>query len=132
MTKSYTVKNTNILHNQKTYGAGSTIELTDEAAAKIADYITPIESSTQDNSSGTNSTSVKEPVSANKKSSKKTDKSANTPDSSDASTTTTDTTPTSTADTASLNTDSVSPEDAASGAAQQEIKNAKTVQTPSN
>ncbi len=40
----FTVKNTTILHNQTTYGVGSTIKLTDdEQIAKLAEYITPIE-----------------------------------------------------------------------------------------
>lgn len=136
MSKSYTVKNTNILHNQKTYGAGSTIELTDEAAAKIADYITPIKAKPQSTppapAGDKGTTADKNATLTTKKSNKKSDKSANASDASDTSTTTIDTTPTADTDAASSSADSVSAEDAASSADKQETTNDKTVQTSAN
>ena len=35
----YTVKHTTILHNKKVYKEGSTIELTDEQAKRLADFL---------------------------------------------------------------------------------------------
>lgn len=42
MTKSYTVKGATILHNKTPYGIGSKIELTDNEAAKLVDYVTEV------------------------------------------------------------------------------------------
>ncbi|HSA05680.1 MAG TPA: hypothetical protein P5556_00715 [Candidatus Gastranaerophilales bacterium] len=39
----YKVKGTDILHNKKLYPAGSEIELKDEDAEKIKDYLIPIQ-----------------------------------------------------------------------------------------
>lgn len=136
MTKSYTVKNTNILHNKKTYGAGSTIELTDEAAAKIADYIIPIKvkpQSTPPTSTGDKAATENASITqTTKKSNKKSDKSANASDSSDTLTTTIDTTPTADTNAASSSSDSASAEEAASSTHKQETTNDKTVQTTAN
>ena len=53
----FTVTNTNILHNQKTYGAGDTIELTDKnQIAKLDAYITPVSEDTADSGSTEQST----------------------------------------------------------------------------
>lgn len=137
----FTVTNTTILHNQKTYGVGDTLDLTDEKQiAKLASYITPVADSTTDSNPTEQSTtppttagadSTKATATKASKASKKSDKSANVSDSSDTSTTN-DTTPPADTNAASSNADNVSAEDAASDAAKQETKNAKTVQTPAN
>jgi len=128
MTKSYIVKGANILHNKKTYGIGSTIDLADDEAKKIADYITPIKAKPQ----STPPVATDDTGTTTKKSNKKSDKSLNTADSSDSSTTTTDITPTADTNAVSSNADSVSAEDAVSGAAKQETTNDETVQTTTN
>jgi len=38
----YIVKNTTILHNQKSYAPGETINLTDNERDKLVDYIVPV------------------------------------------------------------------------------------------
>ena len=38
----YTVKNTTILHNKKSYAPGATINLTDDERDKLVDYIVPV------------------------------------------------------------------------------------------
>ena len=135
MTKSYIVKGANILHNKKTYGIGSTIDLADDEAKKIADYITPIKAKPQSTppvATGDTGTTADKNVTPIKKSNKKSDKSLNTADSSDSSTTTTDITPTADPNAVSSNADSVSAEDTVSGVAKQETTNDETVQTTTN
>lgn len=76
----YTVTNTTILHNQKTYGVGSTILLTDdEQIAKLADYITPVEES-NDASTDATATSTTKATKASKKSDKNTTSASDTND----------------------------------------------------
>ena len=41
--KKYTVKNTNLLHNGKTYKIGDVIELDEEKGKKLVDILIPIE-----------------------------------------------------------------------------------------
>ena len=38
----YLVRHTTLLHNKKTYGEGKEIELTEEQAARIPDFVEPI------------------------------------------------------------------------------------------
>ncbi len=38
----YLVKHTTLLHNKKTYGEGKEIELTENQAARIPDFVEPI------------------------------------------------------------------------------------------
>lgn len=38
----YLVKHTTLLHNKKTYGEGKEIELTEDQAARIPDFVEPI------------------------------------------------------------------------------------------
>ena len=52
----FIVKNTTIMHNKKTYSIGKEIELTDNEAIKLADYITPAAAVDETN---TDSTSTK-------------------------------------------------------------------------
>lgn len=130
MTKSYTVKNATILHNKIPYGIDSTINLTDDEAKKLVDYITPIKAKPQSTPPAT--TSDTGTTSTTKKSNKKSDKSANTSDSSDTSTTTIDNTPTADTNAASSAEIESALEDAASGEDKQETINDKTVQTPAN
>ena len=103
MTK-FTVTNTTILHNQKTYGVGDAIELTDEnQIAKLASYITPVAdkatavgSTEQQTDSattvGTDSTTTT--ATKTSKSSKKSDKSASSADATNGTANATDTTTT--------------------------------------
>lgn len=119
----FTVTNTTILHNQKTYGVGDTIELTDEKQiAKLASYIAPVADSTTDTNpseqstvpptnAGTDSTTTTTATKTSK-ASKKSDKSTNASDVSDTLTTATDTTPNADTNAASSNADSVSVENA--------------------
>lgn len=127
MTKSYTVKNATILHNKISYGIDSTINLTDDEAKKLVDYITPIKVKPQSappaSTDDTDATANTGATSTNKKSNKKSDKSVNASDSSDASTTATDTIPTAETNATSSNVDSVSAEDTVSGTTQQEATN---------
>ena len=44
--KKYTVKNTNLLHNGKTYKIGEVIELDEDKGKKLEDILTPIEEET--------------------------------------------------------------------------------------
>ncbi len=67
--KKYTVKNTNLLHNGKTYKIGDVIELDEEKGKKLADILIPIEENA-DTSTKTNtktSTAAKTKTSAKAK-----------------------------------------------------------------
>lgn len=127
----YIVKNTTILHSEKTYGAGATIELTDEEAARLSAYITPAKATAQSasststpasNSASESSTPAKT-TATSKKSSKKNEKSAETVETADTSTTTTTDT---TSATETAKTEDVAPDTT------QEASNDTTVQTPAN
>lgn len=52
----YKIKKTNILHDGKLYPEGSEIELTEEQAKKIADYLLPIEEKKTNTAKTTNNT----------------------------------------------------------------------------
>jgi len=64
----FIVKNTTIMHNKKTYCIGKEIELTDNEALKLADYLTPVTAIDEPN---TDSATTKAP-----KAGKKADKTA--------------------------------------------------------
>ena len=53
----YRVLNTTILHNGESQGEGSIIELTDEQAKKLADYVEKVEDTEVSNTSGGSETS---------------------------------------------------------------------------
>jgi len=53
----YRVLNTTILHNGESQGEGSIIELTDEQAKKLADYVEKVEDTEVSNTSGGSDTS---------------------------------------------------------------------------
>ena len=53
----YRVLNTTILHNGESQGEGSIIELTDEQAKKLADYVELVEDTEVSNTSGGSDTS---------------------------------------------------------------------------
>ena len=67
----FIVKNTTIMHNKKTYSIGKEIELTDDEAKKLADYVTPVAKTVEVSTESTTAT-IK-----SAKTSKKADKAAN-------------------------------------------------------
>ena len=52
----FIVKNTTIMHNKKTYSIGKEIELTDDEAKKLADYVTPVAKTVEANNESTSTT----------------------------------------------------------------------------
>ena len=56
--KKYTVKNTNLLHNGKTYKIGEVIELEEDKGKKLEDILTPIEEATDTSTKITPKTST--------------------------------------------------------------------------
>ena len=54
--KKYTVKNTNLLHNGKTYKIGEVIELDEDKGKKLEDILTPIEEDTDTSTKTTTKT----------------------------------------------------------------------------
>lgn len=61
----YKVKYTSILHNGKLYPEGKTINLKEEDAIKLAEFIELIPEATQSNASPNNSTKQVEPTKSN-------------------------------------------------------------------
>ena len=62
--KKYTVKNTNLLHNGKTYKIGEVIELDEDKGKKIEDILIPIE---EDTDTSAAKTTTKIPTTAKSK-----------------------------------------------------------------
>ena len=56
--KKYTVKNTNLLHNGKTYKIGEVIELDEDKGKKIEDILIPIEEDADTSTKTTTKTST--------------------------------------------------------------------------
>ncbi len=63
----FTVKNTTIMHNKKTYSIGKEIELTDDESKKLADYVTPVAKTVE---ASTESTAAPKPAKTSKKADK--------------------------------------------------------------
>ena len=65
----YLVRHTTLLHNKKTYGEGKEIELTEEQAARIPDFVEPIsEKKTSTTKTSTKSTKSDSKSESNKNS----------------------------------------------------------------
>ena len=62
--KKYTVQNTNLLHDKKTYKIGDVIELEENQGEKLADILTPIE---EDTDTSTTKTTTKTKTTAKAK-----------------------------------------------------------------